>query len=345
VICFDKLCLLSGLVWNRLADASEVSWRVPYVAAPGIHGHGAMLQLDAEDRDPPFVVEFLKKEFLRLPMLARNVFILTPEPEHDDSPIRDIRSAMDDNSIERFVGDEATLTADEKDMIDRLGKVVAGIKAEEIRALGVHSGVDRTIEALEYNVSFFCQLLLNPAWITDVHHPSRSKLLNKVWQLARETQRKAASTDNDRENHRLLYEKARSKAIRLADEHIRPAIEQVCPPPEEIWDNPIVVKWRRKIEEMSWLVHYVHGLAAYASALQRHSCRATNKEQQRINEGTAARDHLTHKGYQLPSYEDGCAGEQRVLASVKEAVLRFSAGLPEPRFPEHWEWRQEWVRR
>ena len=107
VIPFDKLCLFSGLVWNRMADKGQVTWRVPYVASPGIHGHGAMLPLDPKKCDPPFILDFLKVEFVALPFLARDVYALHPKPKDNSSQVKEIRSTLAEGDIESFVGDGA----------------------------------------------------------------------------------------------------------------------------------------------------------------------------------------------------------------------------------------------
>ncbi len=162
-IAFDKLCLLSGLIWGHLARSGLVSFTFPYVPGPGKHGHGPKLCTDPESHRQPFVVTVLGLWHLALPRFARNVYSLKPEPKRsgDESGVKRVLSELLEGDIDSYSGDDLTLTTQERDFVSQLCVVIGQLSADEIRVLAVHSGFDRTLEAIEYNASFWYSLTRN----------------------------------------------------------------------------------------------------------------------------------------------------------------------------------------
>ena len=337
-VTFDKMCLLSGLIWNRLADREEVSWRVPYVPAPGIHGHGPMLQIDPETSDPPFIVDFLKMESLELGLLAKNIYSLVPKPRDRDSRIRSVKPVMEEDYILGYVGDDETLTDDEMKMANRIGVMIESCKADEVRVLAVHSGVERTIEAIEYNVSFACRLLRRLAKFSTGESPATKRMLDTLTQLANELKRKTGTVPRSEKNHRILYERARAKALGTDDDLLREIIHEVCPPANGIWNDTRVVEWQSKMGELLPVIAYVRGLVAYEKKCARPDGRPSETEKKLIVGGNAARILLTPYDYNFPDYETVFSFEDHIVEQqILTAVDRFIVALPKPSFPDHWD--------
>jgi hypothetical protein len=339
---FDKLCLLSGLIWNRLAESGLVSFNIPYIDKPGIHGHGAALQTNPAFATEDFIQHVLVKFYAVFRNLTRRLFDFTPMPMSAESPVNTVESTLFQGDIDNYVGDDddSLLTATDKTFVKRLSGIVAKLTEQEIRALGVHSD-ERTIEALEYNAVYWLNTYEGAARSIQAGKAVSSEAFHTLKQLVAELQDKAGATEKANRNHHRNYAKGWKKLQRLVgnDGQVKAAVEAVLPNKAEfIWGQKTVRDWKVSISSFRLFTDYLIGLEAFLVGKGRgDSVPATAN----IKEAVNARNSLRAMSIHLPAFEEFAGADKNKSCELLAAALKaLECDLPPLRFPQHWKQRK-----
>jgi len=346
-IAFDKMCLMTGLTWNHLKDQGVVGWAVPYMPAPGIHGHGPKLYAAAEKKDGPFIIDFLKMESLLFGPLVLNTFVLSPTPTKEESSVKAVESALEEGSIGGHVGAEGVLTEEEKAIVYEMSKVVVLLSAKEIQVLGVHSGLMRTVEAIEFNASFWCRLAMKSVESVIGNRSTKTAVDGKICELLKELLRKSGldpvnGSRNATEGlggNEPVYRAARGKISKAKgiDDRVKASVLHVCPEADELWvHDGRVPKWRKAVRLIEKFTAFLRGLDAAVVARNSSGARVSGHLNQQVLAGEEARAHLASEGYALPTYDEIMTKPSAATGRICGILRALIMGLPKAVFPEHW---------
>ena len=263
-------------------------------------------------------------------------------PRKGSVQVKRVRSVLMENGIDRYVGANRTLSSEERVRVAELSSLISILSTEDIRVLAVHAGLEQTIEAIEYNSSYWardsrrlCGMLLHDSISQDI-------AIAKVSGIVRELERKSGVAREAHlriPNNHTIYEKARKTLLRFKpqDNPIRAAALKICPRADIIWANAGVMEWQRCVDEISLLTCYCEGLNAKANILRRTVGQPIRKESEKLKVGNEARTRLEAMGHYLSSYEAIALEDHEVSRHLSLAIDACTGRFPKRRFPEHWD--------
>jgi hypothetical protein len=267
---FDKLAHCIHLIWNKLHETKEVTFRSAYQSAPGIHGPGPALFKKGSFNNPLHatkVINHIQTSFRLNPDI--NLFSLQAK-RSEKYKVGPGRKGI---FLPVYLSSSYPRTFREEDMncADLLSTLLSKLSRNEIRALGTHQSKNGTLESIEYNtfIHLFRKIMLEFRTLEDPRTVTLQQAGDGKWTselpstlyILNEIEKKSLRNRGD-------YASGRDKILKESRQNKTAAIAaKTFDAPEDIWDSEEVKKWYIRCEMLGFVLAYTAGLKALRDSL------------------------------------------------------------------------------